>query len=162
LYLATDAGVFYTYQGSTSWQVLGAALPPAPVTDLRIHYPSMTLLAATYGRSMYKYDLSTLTAIASIQPGKDKITIRLYPNPFKDHSLIQLDLPAASTGKLSVYDMSGHAIKIIREGLFKKGINNISLTQNKNAQKRFRNGIIFVRFVSSSGASITLKGICAD
>jgi photosystem II stability/assembly factor-like uncharacterized protein len=162
LYLATDAGVFYTYQGSTSWQVLGAALPSVPVTDLRIHYPTMTLLAATYGRSMYKYDLSTLTAIATIQPWKDKITMRLYPNPFKDHALIQLGLAEELNGKLSVYDLNGQEIETISKGSFKKGMNNIRLALNNNTQGKFRNGIIFVRFVSSSGTSISLKGICAD
>ncbi len=97
-------------------RVLRTSLPSAPVTVLRIHYPTMTLLAATYGRFMYKYDLNTLTAITTLQSAKNKITIRINPVPFKDHAIVQLYLPENISGKLSVYDISGHEIKVFHEG----------------------------------------------
>ncbi len=161
LYLATDVGVFYAYSGSTTWQVLGTSLPSAPVTDLRIHYPTMTLLAATYGRSMYKFDLNTLTSISTLQSVKNNITIRINPVPFKDHAVVQLYLPENVSGKLSAYDMGGHEIKVLQEGNFNQGMNHIGFTLNKYEQGRLLNGIVLVRFVSAAGDQVAVKGVCA-
>lgn len=57
LFLATDLGVFYSRSGGTFWQVLGKGLPFVPVLDIDLHEPENFLVAATYGRSMYRLDL---------------------------------------------------------------------------------------------------------
>ena len=36
------------------WRPVGAGLPLAPVLDLRLHEPSGTLFAGTFGRSVWK------------------------------------------------------------------------------------------------------------
>ena len=53
LYLGTDFGVFVTRNLGEEWMMLGDNLPNVPVVDLRFHQPTRTLIAATYGRSMY-------------------------------------------------------------------------------------------------------------
>jgi photosystem II stability/assembly factor-like uncharacterized protein len=160
LYIATDAGVFYSYTGSTNWQVLGTSLPLAPVTDLRIHYPTMTLLAATYGRSMYKYDLSTLTAFEDLQPVKNNISISVHPVPFKDNAIIELYLPGNLYGKLSIYNISGQQIKVIQKDNFKSGLNIIPFAMNKSGQQKIINGIVIIKFISSNGEEVSVKGVC--
>lgn len=162
LYVATDAGVFYSYSGSTNWQVLGTSLPLAPVTDLRIHYPTMTLLAATYGRSMYKYDLNTLTTLANFQSAKNNISISLHPVPFKNNAFVQLYLPENSSGKLSIYDNSGKEIKVIKKGSFNSGLNKITLLLSNSEHVMLRNKIVLVRFISSRGDLVSVKGLCTD
>jgi photosystem II stability/assembly factor-like uncharacterized protein len=49
----------------TNWSTLGDSLPNSPIMDLVLHNNTRTLVAATYGRSMYKYDLDFITPVAS-------------------------------------------------------------------------------------------------
>ena len=54
LYVGTDVGVYLTRNRGVTWDVAGTALPRSPVTDLRLHAPTNTLYAATFGRGIYK------------------------------------------------------------------------------------------------------------
>ncbi len=60
LFLGTDLGVFVSYNEGLSWQMLGHDLPNVPVIDMDIHAEEGILLAATYGRSLYTFDLNQL------------------------------------------------------------------------------------------------------
>jgi hypothetical protein len=53
LYLGTDIGVFMTSDGGTTWTPLSNGLPHAIVNSLKLHRPSRTLRAATYGRGAW-------------------------------------------------------------------------------------------------------------
>jgi photosystem II stability/assembly factor-like uncharacterized protein len=57
LIVATDVGVFLSDDGGAKWLRLGRGLPRAPVLDIRVHEPSKTLHAATFGRGMWKVKL---------------------------------------------------------------------------------------------------------
>ena len=63
IYLATDIGVFVTYNQGGTWLPFGRNLPRVQVSDLEIHYnensllPSKTLRIATYGRSIWEVDI---------------------------------------------------------------------------------------------------------
>lgn len=65
LYVASDVGV---YKGSSTgiWSILGDSLPNVPITDLTLHHPTRMLVAATYGRSMYKFDLGIPTYLEDV------------------------------------------------------------------------------------------------
>ncbi|HSR99390.1 MAG TPA: hypothetical protein VLM79_20200 [Kofleriaceae bacterium] len=64
LYVGTDVGVFVSQNGGGSWSPLGAGLPDGVVvTNLKmIPGAPPTLLAATYGRSIYGIDLGDLAS----------------------------------------------------------------------------------------------------
>jgi uncharacterized protein (TIGR03437 family) len=53
LYLATDLGVFVSTDSGATWLPMGSGLPAVVVTELKLHQPSRTLRAATYGRGMW-------------------------------------------------------------------------------------------------------------
>ncbi len=57
LYVGTDVGVYVSNDGGAPWLALGTGLPMTPVTDLRLHSPTKTLYAATFGRGVYKLKL---------------------------------------------------------------------------------------------------------
>ena len=57
LYVATDVGVFFSEDDGNTWQMLGSNLPNVPITDLDVDSNSGLLAAATYGRSLYTYQL---------------------------------------------------------------------------------------------------------
>ena len=60
LFAATDVGVYVSDDEGRTWSDLRGGLPYVVVMDLVRHDPSDTLFAATYGRSMYTFDLAQL------------------------------------------------------------------------------------------------------
>ncbi len=53
LYVATDAGVFWTNNYGGVWSAIGAGLPQAAVLSLGMEHTTRTLRAATHGRSVW-------------------------------------------------------------------------------------------------------------
>jgi hypothetical protein len=93
LFVATDVGVFITDNLGNSWGYLGENLSNFPITDLVLHNPTRTLIAATFGRSMYSIDLTTITntkyEIASVN---DFVLYQNYPNPFNPVTKIKFTI----------------------------------------------------------------------
>ena len=54
LYVATDAGVFISRDAGATWANLSGNLPHTMVVDLVYHEKDRTLMAATYGRSLWR------------------------------------------------------------------------------------------------------------
>lgn len=79
LYVATDVGVFGSGTEGSIWEVIGGNLPSVVVNDMHIHEGSQQLYIATYGRSSYKIDLSSVI----LGNSEETITIdlRIAPNP---------------------------------------------------------------------------------
>ncbi|MCB9089155.1 MAG: T9SS type A sorting domain-containing protein [Calditrichae bacterium] len=113
LFVAGDGGVFVTRNLGAQWDYLGSDLPLVPVTDLTLHHPTRTLLAATYGRSMFKYDLNQLTSLPAQRdaelPG-DFHLAQNYPNPFNQSTVISYQLSVAGEVNLSVFNLLGERV----------------------------------------------------
>jgi ligand-binding sensor domain-containing protein len=60
LYAGTDFGAFISTNGGSRWDVLGANLPSAQVSDLKIDVKNHLLVIATYGRGIWVMDASGL------------------------------------------------------------------------------------------------------
>lgn len=58
LYLGTDLGVFYTDKNLNDWIQLSNGLPNVVVADIKIHYKSGKLRAATYARGLWETTLN--------------------------------------------------------------------------------------------------------
>jgi hypothetical protein len=57
LYAAEDLGLFYLKNGKKNWSRLGSGLPLAPIMDVKLSGDGHTILAATFGRSVWKLSL---------------------------------------------------------------------------------------------------------
>jgi photosystem II stability/assembly factor-like uncharacterized protein len=55
--VGSDLGVYLSHDDGASWIRVGKGLPRAPILDLRIHEPTNTVYAATFGRGMWKVKL---------------------------------------------------------------------------------------------------------
>lgn len=78
LFIGTDAGVFVTDNDGQSWDLLGTGLPTVSVDAIDISLSDNRLIAGTYGRSMWSYDISaTLGIDQNPQIGGTLV----YPNP---------------------------------------------------------------------------------
>jgi photosystem II stability/assembly factor-like uncharacterized protein len=105
LYLGTDFGVFVTRNLGQNWQRLGDNLPNVPIVDLRLHVPSNTLVAATYGRSMYSFNLDQLVGIQE-GAGNRPAQVSVSPNPAMDFIHLTFD-PQPEGMKYWVFNSAG-------------------------------------------------------
>ncbi|MEM6380005.1 MAG: T9SS type A sorting domain-containing protein, partial [Bacteroidota bacterium] len=125
LYLGTDIGVYYSENNGNSWELLGRNLPEAPVTDLDFHTDSRTLAAATYGRSLYTYNLNTLTSTENFAQADQ---IKVYPNPSKGQISIETNTNKFKIDQVEVFDLNGKLVYQKRLQAVKKQELNLNLT----------------------------------
>ena len=116
LFLGTDAGAFYTEDTGLSWALLGPGLPAAPVLDLDLHPPTQQLVAATYGRGMYRFDLSQLPTAADPPPSAVGLALSASPNPARGSVSLRFTLPAPGPARLAVYDVQGRRVAVLADG----------------------------------------------
>ena len=132
-YLATDLGVFFSSDGGEIWQILGKDLPPTIVADLDLHDERRLLLAGTYGRSMYTYELPSEPL--STDEDITENLIRIYPNPTSD--ILNIDVGKLDGIKLiEINDNVGKVVK------------SISPIQNSVDISELRTGIYNLRVVT--------------
>ncbi|NNF57746.1 MAG: hypothetical protein HKN04_05845, partial [Rhodothermaceae bacterium] len=115
LYLATDAGVFVSSNAGVSWSLLGVNLPGAPVLDLDLHDPTRTLVAATYGRGMYRYDLTQLPVATEPEAVPAAFQLNGAPNPFREALTLRYTVTQPGPVALTVYDVRGRRVALIEE-----------------------------------------------
>ena len=131
--IGTDAGLFISKDEGDSWEPLGINLPNVIVTDLQISNDDSTLYSATYGRSMYKFDISSIpvtvtdttdivtdttdiitdTTVTAIATVVEKL-MTIGPNPTMDYTTITLSEPANQVVTV-LYDSFG---KVVMENTF--------------------------------------------
>ena len=107
LYVATDLGVWYSEDSGESWSPLGTDMPATVVTDLSFEPVSRTLTAATFGRSIWRYQLREPS---STTDPVDQVDLGAYPNPAS--SVVTIECDAFKTGSviLSIYATDGSAV----------------------------------------------------
>jgi hypothetical protein len=139
LYLANDVGVYFTRDMGSSWNLLGTGMPTLVCSDLTLHAGTHTLLAATYGRGMYKMDLSA--ALGTEELNAESLILKVYPNPASDYVVISTQSSAGKKINVTFTNIQGkkvyeaglntsnakHEAKIDVSG-FAKGIYLVSVT----------------------------------
>ncbi|NQT76690.1 MAG: T9SS type A sorting domain-containing protein [Bacteroidetes bacterium] len=125
LYVGTDFGVYVSWDYGENWNTLGAALPNVPVVDLRLHDTQRKLIAATYGRSMYTFDLDAIVGIEDVSAFS--CSIQVYPNPVSDVMNIQLACEESGKVRIESYDATGRISRLLYVGFLDKGSNKISI-----------------------------------
>jgi len=109
LYAASDAGVFVSWDGGEEWGLLGAELPLVSVCDLTFHAGERMLVAATYGRSMYKVYLDDFVGIQN--PQSQNQDLKIFPNPAIDFINIKNPFDATDAVRYQIYDMAGREVQ---------------------------------------------------
>ncbi|MDW3649966.1 MAG: glycosyl hydrolase [Bacteroidia bacterium] len=132
LYIATDIGVYFSENDGTNWELLGLGLPNVVVTDLDYHEASNVLVAASYGRGLYRISLEEGIA-SSIEPSFQFLPLQAFPNPSTEISSLRLHLEKAGKFSLSIRDLQGALAKPIEELLLHAGRHEIELTLGKLA-----------------------------
>ncbi|MEJ2103225.1 MAG: T9SS type A sorting domain-containing protein [Ignavibacteriaceae bacterium] len=161
LYIATDVGVFVSDSLGNNWNYLGENLPNSPVTDLVLHNPTRTLIAASFGRSMYSIDLTSITSVKNeIESVRDFVLYQNYPNPFNPTTKIKFTVPVTlsdiegSIVTLKVYDILGNEIATLvneekQPGTYEIEFNSHS-SESTNGGRNLTSGIYFYRLKSGN------------
>lgn len=168
LFVGTDAGIFYTENAGVLWLGLSQGIPNVPVTDLKIHQPTRTIIAGTYGCSAYKLNLDLLSGIdetAQQAERRHAVFAPLKPNPYSNSisSGIEVSfyLAKESDINLAVYDLRGALVAILNSGTFKGGSHNILWDGRSESGMHLSPGVYIVNLSTSSG-SINQKLVVAD
>jgi len=141
LYVATDMGVYYSDDNGTSWNPAGNGMPIIVVNDLRLHNPSRTLIAATYGKGMYKLDLDILTGLNNAT-ASEKPVIYYYPNPFSEEITISFE-EELKNAEVNIINLQGKTVANIFSGDIEKN-QKLTWNGNNNSGNRQPAGIYFV------------------
>jgi photosystem II stability/assembly factor-like uncharacterized protein len=60
IFVATDGGVYLTFNNGQHWERLGAGMPFVPVYDLSFNLSKKTLIAGTFARSIMSFPIDSL------------------------------------------------------------------------------------------------------
>jgi len=81
-------------------------------------------------------------------PISERVALSAYPNPFNPHLTITFTLPRSKEGSLVVHDVSGRQIRLLIEGQFTRGINEIIWNGQDEHAQEVASGVYFVRLVA--------------
>lgn len=121
IFVATEAGVYYTDDAGTNWIRLGDDMPLISVKEIKLDATGTKLVAATYGRSVMTYDLAQV--IISSTDVLDPAVSSLQVWPTAASQSITIATTATATDGF-IISMAGSVVRpvVIRDG----GVINIS------------------------------------
>ncbi len=120
LFAALDGGVYFTQDGGANWDYVGVNLPLVTISDIEIDYTNQKLIAGTYSRSVFSYDISWIDNLGTDFTGlKEQTSFKLnvYPNPVTN----QLTINSTQKGWFKLFDANGRLV-------LQKNINNQTTT----------------------------------
>ncbi len=112
LFVATDTGVWYSINQGASWNIVGDNLPMTIVADIKIHEPTHTLYAGTFGRSIYSFDISNLH-IGIFNYSLETNQFEIFPNPVSEAFTIKFTQQNKGEIKLFITDVQGKVITVL-------------------------------------------------
>ncbi|MCB0597086.1 MAG: T9SS type A sorting domain-containing protein [Lewinellaceae bacterium] len=127
LYIANDLGVWHTTDLGQNWEVLGNNLPMTVVNDLDFHPDTRILLAATYGRSIQKYQLEEVMTGTSGEVVSGSNNLEISPNPVQESATVRFELPRPVNARMELFSLSGQKVKTIADQQFEAGQNQVQL-----------------------------------
>lgn len=148
LFVATDVGVYVTYDGGGAWSRLGTNMPIISVWDLAYNPNQQKIIAGTFAKSIQTIDVPLIPTDLTTFKADHLDFVKVYPSiivntPFSVEvsSLIQKT-------SVKVFNASGLLIK---------HINDLNTLKIEFDLSEFANGIYFVEV--KSGNESTLKKI---
>jgi len=158
LIVGTDAGLYGTSDGGQTWSWIWDGLPAVPICALKIHAPTRTIVAGTYGLSCYKASLDDILTGIPTHEKIEKIALSASPNPVQDQTRLNFYLPSDDHITVSIFALNGSMIKLVYDGNLAQGRQNITCTLG-NEGKNIPSGlyIIEVKGKYSSGSLKMLK-----
>ncbi len=111
-YAATDLGVYQTVDAGFNWTMMGADLPNVVVNSLVYEPATRTLLAGTYGRSAFAYQLPEPASAVDqpLPPIAAGELLAPWPNPMTNSATFAFAARRDVDLTVEVYDLAGRRI----------------------------------------------------
>ena len=90
-----------------------------------------TLLAATYGRSMFSITIDDM--VSAQDANANNIEATLFPSPTRTASSIKMEVPKLADYTISIFDISGVQVRSIFQGTLAPGEHKIDFNVNNLA-----------------------------
>jgi len=158
LFVGTDAGLYGSSDDGNTWSWVWDSIPAVPICALKIHVPTRTIVAGTYGLSCYKASLDDiLTGIPGTAITK-KISLSASPNPAQGRINLIFYLPDDDHITVNMYTLNGNIVKVLYDGNLSQGRQNLPLNLDNEANN-IPSGlyIIEIKGRQSSGSLKLLK-----
>ncbi len=148
IFIATDVGVYFSYDGGSIWEMMGSNLPNVVVTDLVYHQATNKLIAATFGRSMFSYDLEQ-DPLTHVKGQIDDLNVQVHPNPITD--IVSIKWKQDNIQMIYITDINGRIVKDFKNEL---NPNNhfISWSGISNNGSELPNGVYILVIKSNEGS----------
>ena len=114
LFAALDGGVYFSANNGGNWDYMGVGMPVLTVSELHLDAANEKLIAGTFSRSIWSYDVSWMEPIVVVvddagmeeNPMMNKLT--LYPNPVLD----EVFFDRVEEDQMQLYSLDGKSVGI--------------------------------------------------
>ena len=156
LYAATEAGPFRHDPASGIWTNLLASNCCAPQTvywDVEAVPSQATVRFATYGRGIWDYATGSLVSAGPSALAPD-VRLSVYPSPARKRTTIEYQLPRAGPVRVEVFDVAGHRIATLADGIMAAGSHRVEFGLRTANGRPLENGIYLVRAAAGGTAEV--------
>lgn len=135
LFIGHEFGVMRSIDGGVTWEPLPDGIPLCDVRKLQVRGDvTKYLLAATYGRGLYRIDIQhlprTVSAVKSETPVVSSVKIdHLSPNPLTQGNSVSINYSLAGSGRVMVtlYDETGKEIRVLANSYLDAGTYDLTV-----------------------------------
>ncbi len=131
--VGTDAGLYGTINDGQSWSWIWDGLPAVAICALKIHEPTRTIVAGTYGLSSYKANLDDILTGIPPAGNSKKMVLSAFPNPVQNQTSLRFYLPTERPVSITLTGMNGAPVQTIFQGTLPNGKQDIPVVlENEN------------------------------
>lgn len=111
LFAALDGGVYFSSNSGINWDYVGINLPFATISELAFDIPNKKLIAGTFSRSVWSYDVSWIDGLNQVSSTNNETLefLQIYPNPASEIITVNTNM---NSGNLELYSIRGTLISV--------------------------------------------------
>ena len=157
LYAATESGPYRLDMAGGTWSYIGGT--EAPLTNywcVEAVPAAQSVRFGTYGRGIWEYAVSDLTAAAGELPAPSGFALANHPNPFNPKTSIRFVLAAAGRARLSIHDVRGRELVALVNDERSAGEHSVDW-DGRDARGNELPSAVYLARVESGGESQSLR-----
>lgn len=127
LIVATDAGVFMTYDGGDYWMGISSGMPNTACVTMHIHPDTRDLVVGSYGNSCFRINLDDVfTGVNDNVVEMLSGDLSISPNPVKSAASLTFETTAKGMANVVVYSLDGKLVETLFNGYLAEGKHEIA------------------------------------